>query len=170
MQDNSLSHINVLTGLRFLFFFKDPLGNIIAGLTVKRPKTKVIEKLMALDIVTDRKQLHKKRGGGGRKSGGGGRGRRTKNVWEEGANDELLPTDSSSDEEAQVEEEPSSGDSESEDDFGDEVPEFVKQVGKLVKKVNKKGNLTMKVNKNYTSYISTVTFSNQSLQYRGIYL
>ncbi|KAL8602817.1 hypothetical protein ACOMHN_061051 [Nucella lapillus] len=39
----------------------DPVGSILESLSKKRSKNKVIEKLLALDLVTDRKQLHKKR-------------------------------------------------------------------------------------------------------------
>ncbi|KAK7495634.1 hypothetical protein BaRGS_00013081 [Batillaria attramentaria] len=40
----------------------DPLGNIVTALSKKRSKQKVAEKLLALDLVQDRKELHKKRG------------------------------------------------------------------------------------------------------------
>ncbi|XP_067015492.2 protein timeless homolog [Anabrus simplex] len=40
----------------------DPLGCIMERLTVRRPKSRVIEKLLSLGLVSDRKELHKKRG------------------------------------------------------------------------------------------------------------
>ena len=43
----------------------DPLSNIIEALSKKRSKAKVKEKLMALGLVTDSKELHKKRARGG---------------------------------------------------------------------------------------------------------
>ncbi|XP_033625344.1 protein timeless homolog [Asterias rubens] len=43
----------------------DVLGNILNGMTEKRSKAKVIEKLMGLGLVQDRKELYKKRGKGG---------------------------------------------------------------------------------------------------------
>ncbi|XP_071101341.1 protein timeless homolog [Haliotis cracherodii] len=39
----------------------DPLGNILSNLTNKRSKAKVIEKLINLSLVNDRKELYKKR-------------------------------------------------------------------------------------------------------------
>ncbi|XP_048237661.1 protein timeless homolog isoform X2 [Haliotis rufescens] len=47
----------------------DPLGNILSNLTNKRSKAKVIEKLINLSLVNDRKELYKKRK---RKSGKAG--------------------------------------------------------------------------------------------------
>ena len=41
--------------------FSDPVANIISAMTVKRSKPKVIEKLLSLGLVNDRKELYKKR-------------------------------------------------------------------------------------------------------------
>ncbi|XP_022107896.1 protein timeless homolog [Acanthaster planci] len=43
----------------------DILGNIMNDMTEKRSKAKVIDKLLGLGLVQDRKELHKKRGKGG---------------------------------------------------------------------------------------------------------
>ncbi|XP_022340668.2 protein timeless homolog [Crassostrea virginica] len=53
----------------------DPVGNIVSNLTEKRSKAKVIEKLCALDLVVDRKDLYKKRT------------RKPRNPWESGEDD-----------------------------------------------------------------------------------
>ncbi|XP_038077743.1 protein timeless homolog isoform X2 [Patiria miniata] len=42
----------------------DILGNIMNGMTEKRSKAKVMDKLLGLGLVQDRKELYKKRGGG----------------------------------------------------------------------------------------------------------
>ena len=51
------------------------MGNIVSNLTEKRSKAKVIEKLCALDLVVDRKDLYKKRK------------RKPRNPWESGEDD-----------------------------------------------------------------------------------
>lgn len=51
------------------------MGNIVSNLTEKRSKAKVIEKLCALDLVVDRKDLYKKRT------------RKPRNPWESGEDD-----------------------------------------------------------------------------------
>lgn len=47
-----------------IFIFLDTMDDILSGLTVKRPKVRVIDKLLELGLISDRKELHKK----GRKS------------------------------------------------------------------------------------------------------
>ncbi|KRT83701.1 hypothetical protein AMK59_3626, partial [Oryctes borbonicus] len=47
----------------------DPLGCIIDRLEVKRPKNRVVEKLLVMGLVQDKKELRKKRGGKSRRSG-----------------------------------------------------------------------------------------------------
>ncbi|CAH1773613.1 unnamed protein product [Owenia fusiformis] len=71
----------------------DIMGNIIPEMSIKRSKKKVQDKILELGLVTDKTKLYKRRA---RKSGGK-KGKKGGNPWEEGANDELLPTDSSSD-------------------------------------------------------------------------
>ena len=45
----------------------DPVGEIIGHMTTKRGKAAVIEKILSLGLVDDRKQLYKKRGGKSRR-------------------------------------------------------------------------------------------------------
>ncbi|KAL3836515.1 hypothetical protein ACJMK2_021941 [Sinanodonta woodiana] len=47
----------------------DPVGNIASNLSIKRSKAKVIEKVLQLGLVEDRKQLYKKRSRKSRKGG-----------------------------------------------------------------------------------------------------
>ena len=47
--------------------FPDIVGDILLGLTVKRSKVAVINKILELGLVSDRKELHKKPKGRGRK-------------------------------------------------------------------------------------------------------
>ena len=49
----------------------DPVGEIISRLTVSRSKPKVIEKILELNLVADRKELHKRRQRGRGRSEGG---------------------------------------------------------------------------------------------------
>ena len=57
----------------FLFgIFADPLSSIMAALSKKRSKNKVVAKLLALGLICDPKEVRKKRQGKGQ----GGRGRR----------------------------------------------------------------------------------------------
>ncbi|XP_064594960.1 protein timeless homolog [Liolophura sinensis] len=42
----------------------DPVGNIVSNMEVKRSKGKVMEKILELELVEDRKELYKKRSGG----------------------------------------------------------------------------------------------------------
>ena len=53
--------------------FADPLSSIMAALSKKRPKNKVVAKLLALGLICDPKEVHKKRRGKGQ---GERRGRR----------------------------------------------------------------------------------------------
>lgn len=56
------------SGLIYFSFTRlDVMEEILSGLTVKRPKPRVIDKLMELGLVNDRKELYKK--GRGTKSG-----------------------------------------------------------------------------------------------------
>ena len=45
--------------------FADPLSSIMAALSKKRPKNKVVAKLLALSLICDPKEVHKKRRGKG---------------------------------------------------------------------------------------------------------
>ncbi|KAK3595063.1 hypothetical protein CHS0354_043159 [Potamilus streckersoni] len=47
----------------------DPVGNIVSNMSIKRSKAKVIEKVLQLGLVEDRKQLYKKRSHKSRKGG-----------------------------------------------------------------------------------------------------
>lgn len=59
---------NELPQLRFLLkFVTDPVGNIVSNMEVKRSKGKVMEKILELELVEDRKELYKKRRGGKQK-------------------------------------------------------------------------------------------------------
>lgn len=59
---------NKLPQLRFLLkFVTDPVGNIVSNMEVKRSKGKVMEKILELELVEDRKELYKKRSGGKQK-------------------------------------------------------------------------------------------------------
>ena len=61
----------------------DPVGNIIENMTTKRSRAKVIEKLLDMGAVTDKKELYKKRKGGVG-SGQNRKGRKERrNEWEE---------------------------------------------------------------------------------------
>lgn len=62
----------------------DPVGNIISNMSEKRSKAKVIEKLCALDLVSDRKDLYKRRK------------RKPKNPWDAGEGDLPINDDWSS--------------------------------------------------------------------------
>lgn len=62
----------------------DPVGNIISNMSEKRSKAKVIEKLCALDLVSDRKDLYKRRK------------RKPKNPWDAGEDDRPINDDWSS--------------------------------------------------------------------------
>lgn len=62
----------------------DPVGNIISNMSEKRSKAKVIEKLCALDLVSDRKELYKRRK------------RKPKNPWNAGEDDQAINDDWSS--------------------------------------------------------------------------
>lgn len=44
-----------------VFSWADPLGNIIQNLDVARPKNRVVEKLLVMGLIRDRKEIHKKR-------------------------------------------------------------------------------------------------------------
>lgn len=63
---------------------EDPVGNIISNMSEKRSKAKVIEKLCALDLVSDRKDLYKRRK------------RKPKNPWDAGEGDLPINDDWSS--------------------------------------------------------------------------
>jgi hypothetical protein len=45
----------------FISILTDPLGCIVDRLTVHRPKHRIVEKLMEMSLIQDRKQLWKKR-------------------------------------------------------------------------------------------------------------
>ena len=62
----------------------DPMVNILSGLTTKRSKYKVMEKCVELNLVGNRKELHKKKGGGG-----GGSGRRKRRSLMSSSEDEM---------------------------------------------------------------------------------
>lgn len=47
--------------IRFAFCTIDPVDMIFNGLTIKRPKPKIKEKLLELGLAADRKELRKKR-------------------------------------------------------------------------------------------------------------
>lgn len=65
-------------------YITDPVGNIISNMSEKRSKAKVIEKLCALDLVSDRKELYKRRK------------RKSKNPWDAGEDDLPINDDWSS--------------------------------------------------------------------------
>ena len=64
-----MDHFSVL--IPWCFGIIDILGNIMNGMTEKRSKAKVVEKLLGMGLVQDRKALHKKRGKGGGEGRGG---------------------------------------------------------------------------------------------------
>ena len=45
-----------------LSLIPDPVGEILANMTTKRSKAKVMEKILNLGLVEDRKDLYKRRG------------------------------------------------------------------------------------------------------------
>ncbi|XP_033822405.1 protein timeless homolog [Periophthalmus magnuspinnatus] len=54
----------------------DILGDILKKITAKRSRARIVDKLLSLGLVSDRRELHKKRRGtGGGREGGGGRAR-----------------------------------------------------------------------------------------------
>ena len=53
--------------MRLFFPCTDPVGEIISNMTTKRGKAAVMEKIVSLGLVDDRKQLYKRRGGKGRR-------------------------------------------------------------------------------------------------------
>ena len=75
-----------------IYFFADPVGNIIENLTVKRSKAKVMEKLLEMGMVSEKKELYKKRKGGGSSRGSGNK-KGKKNAWEEEEEEEAVDRD-----------------------------------------------------------------------------
>ncbi|XP_013399698.1 protein timeless homolog [Lingula anatina] len=128
---------------------EDPVGNILNNMEVKRSKAKVIEKLLSMGLVEDRKELYKKRK---RKSKKGRAEDEDDRFIEE---DDVVVQRASSDEEEEEEEEPvlssSSSDSEASADADEEAEDdkdddgdggddnHDKMLHKMVKKLFKKG-------------------------------
>nr|XP_006822584.1 PREDICTED: protein timeless homolog [Saccoglossus kowalevskii] len=100
----------------------DILGNILESMSEKRSKNKVIEKLIAMGMVSERKELYKKRKSKGRKEKN-----KEDNFFEEGMEMEEIPH---SDEEA---EELGSDETDDDDDdyFGLSVSQLLKKVKQL---------------------------------------
>uniref|UniRef100_A0A8C6UQN3 Timeless circadian clock n=1 Tax=Neogobius melanostomus TaxID=47308 RepID=A0A8C6UQN3_9GOBI len=53
----------------------DVLGNIMAKITAKRSRARIVDKLLSLGLVSDRRELRKKRSRAAGTSGGGGKGK-----------------------------------------------------------------------------------------------